>query len=116
MKWFKHHTDLLSGTYAQILLDNHGTNGIYAWVRLLEILADHLDPETPHTFLESKRKIFDELFPKCCEKTGKKIFNYFQSVGWIEYKIYGKEILIECQIIEELADEYTQKCLKKKKK
>lgn len=112
MKWFKHHNDLLSRSDSQILLDKFGTKGPYAWIRLLEILAKHLNPETPDTFVESKRYIFNEIFPKCCHKTGKKIFDFFQNVGWLKYKIYGKEIILECPVIMELADEYTQKILK----
>ena len=115
MKWFKHHNDLLSRPDSQILLDKFGTKGPYAWIRLLEILAKHLDPETPDTFVESKRHIFNEIFPKCCHKTGKKILDFFQYADWLKYEIYGKEILLECPVIKELADEYTQKILKEKK-
>ena len=115
MKWFKHHNDLLSRSDSQILLDKFGTKGPFAWVRLLEILAKHLNPETPDTFVESKRHIFNEIFPTCCHKTGKKILDFFQYMGWLKYKIYGKEILLECPVIKELADEYTQKILKEKR-
>ena len=114
MKWFKHPNNLLAKSDAQICLDKFGTKGPYAWVRLLEVLSDHLDPEKPETFVESKRKIFSEIFPTCCSKTGKNILDFFQAMGWIKYRIYGKEILFNCNIIKELADEYTQKILKER--
>lgn len=114
MKWFKHHNDLLSKSEMQILLDKHGTNGPYAFMRLLEIFAEHFDVDNPGSFLESKRKIFKEIFPTCCPKTGKKILEFFQAVGWLKFKIYNKEILFECEMIKDLADEYTQKTLKKR--
>ena len=107
-------SDLLSRSDAQICLDKFGTKGPYAWIRLLEILSDHFDPEKPGTFVESKRKIHAEIFPTCCRKTGKEILDFFQAMGWIKYKFYGKEILFNCNIIKELADEYTQKVLKEK--
>lgn len=115
MKWFQHHNDMLSKSHAQILLDTFGTKGPYAWVRLMEIFTEDFDVDNPGIFLESKRKIFNEIFPTCCQKTGKKILDFFQSVGWIKYKIEGKEIWFKCDIIRELADEYTQKVLKQRR-
>ena len=115
MRWFKHYNDLLSRSDSQILLDKFGTKGPYAWMRLLEIFAKHLNPEAPDTFVESKRQIFNEIFPKCCHKTGKTILDFFQSVGWLKYRILGREIIFECPVIKELADEYTQRILKQKR-
>lgn len=115
MKWFKHPSDLLSRSDSQICFDRFGCMGPYAWIRLLEILADHLDPEKPDTFIESKRYIWNNCFPNCYFKKGIKMLDFFQSMGWIKYKIYGDEIIFNCNIIKELADEYTQKILKEKK-
>jgi len=56
------------------------------------------------------------LFPTCCQRTGKNILDYFQSLGFIKYKLVNKEVLIKCKQMKELADEYTQKCLQKKAK
>lgn len=111
MKWFKHYNELLGSPYMQILLDKHGYAGSYAYMRLLEILAKNLNVETPETFVLSKRDVFSSLFPKTSPKTGKKILDYFRSIGWMKYKIYGKEIIITCNVIKELADEYTRKTL-----
>ncbi len=116
MKWFKHHTDLLARSDAQICFDRFGPIGPYAWMRLLETLAEHLDPEEPATFIESKRDIQTKCFPNCYNKKVIKILDFFQDMGWIKYKIYGDEILFNCNIIKELADEYTQKVLVEKEK
>lgn len=114
MLWFKHFNDMLSEQQAQILLDTFGTKGPYAWIRLLEIFTKNFEVDNPGIFLEPKRNIFEQIFPKCCPKTGKKILDFFQNVGWIEYKIEGKQIWFKCDFIKELADEYTQKTLKEK--
>ncbi len=106
---------MLEDSKFQICLDKFGPKGPYAYIRLLEIFAKHFDPETPETFVESKRKIMVEIFPTCGQKTGKKILDFFQGVGLLKYMIRGKEILFTCQVMKELADEYTQKCMKKKR-
>ncbi len=112
MKWFKHKIDLLSNSTAQICFDKFGPIGPYAWVRLLETLAEHLNPDEPSVFLESKRDIQNKCFPGCYSKKVIEMLDFFQAVGWIKYKIYGDELLFNCNIIKELADEYTQKVLK----
>jgi len=114
MKWFKHYSNMLSKSEMQILLDKHGTAGIYAWIRLLEVLAENFDVEAPGMFITSKRKIYTEIFPTLCQRTGKKILDFFQNTTSFSYKIYGKEIVINCPELRELADEYTQKILKEK--
>ena len=116
MKWFKHSNDLLSGPNVQICLDKFGPIGPYAWVRLLEVLAEHLDVEKPDTFIESFRDIQTKCFPGCYKKKIISILDFFQAVGWITYKIYGNEILFNCKIIKNLADEYTRKVLAEKSK
>jgi len=115
MRWFKHYNDLLRSQNSQYLLDKHGTNGIYAFIRLIEILAEHFDPETPEAFVESKRDLFNNLFPTCSNKTGKRILNSLQSMSLFKFKFLGKEVLIGTKFILELADEYTRKVLKEKK-
>ena len=99
-----------------MLIDNHKLNGYYGLIRMFEFLAEHLDVDNPETFVFSKRKFFQEIFPFCCQKTGNRILNYFQSMGWIKYQIYGKEILIKCQEMKVLSDEYTKKKRRKKEK
>ena len=116
MKWFKHFNDLLESPEMQMCLDKHGYAGPYAFIRLLEMLSKHLNIDDPGTFVESKRDVFSNLFPKSCPKTGKKILDFFQNVGWIKFEIYGKEIIFNCDIIKELADEFTKRCLAEKAK
>lgn len=115
MKWFKHYTNLLDSDDAQSILDRHGYAGIYAYMKMLERFASRFEPDTPGLFLENKRALFSTLFPICCHKTGKKILEFFQELKIINYKIKNKEIIVKCYIIEDLADEYTQKCLEGKK-
>ena len=116
MKWFKHDVDFLSSPQAQILIDRHGPAGGLALVRLYEILAKEFNVDEPGKYLFSRRKIFDVIFPSLCPKTGNKIFEYFRTGGWIEYKILGKEMTINCKEMKKLADEYTQKVLKERQK
>ena len=111
MRWFKHYNELLGSPYMQILLDKHGYAGSYAYMRLLEILAKNLNVETPETFVFSRRYLFSNMFPKTSDKTGKKILDYLQGMNKLKYKYYGKEIIITCDEIKELADEYTRKTL-----
>ena len=114
LKWFKHHNDMLSKPYMQILLDKHGTAGVYAWIRLLEVLAEHFDIEKPGIFVESKRNIYTEIFPCVGNKTGKKILDFFQLMTDFSYTIDGKTIVINCPEIRRLADNFTRKALKNK--
>lgn len=111
MKWFKHHTDLLARSDAQICLDRFGAIGPYAWIRLLETLAEHLNIDDPGMFIESARDIRTSCFPGCYLKRMIKMLDFFKSMGWLKYKIYGDEIIFNCNIIKELADEYTEKVL-----
>ena len=97
-------------------LDRHGYAGMYAFMCLLEIMCENFDPDNPDFFLFSKRYVFSNLFPKISHKTGKKILDFFQDLGKYKYKIRGKEIIFECSIIKDLADEYTKKYLRNKKK
>jgi len=106
----------LSAPNVQICLDKFGPIGPYAWVRLLEILTEHLKVEEPHMFIESFRDIQSKCFPKCYRKKIISILDFFQAAGWITYKIYGNEILFNCKIIKNLADEYTRKVLAEKSK
>ena len=119
MKWWKHYNDLLASSDAQICFDKFGALGPYAWIRLLEVLSEHLDVDKPDLYIESKRDIQNKCFPNCYTKKAIEILDFFQSVGWIKYKIYRDEIIFNCSIIKDLADEYTQKILaenEKKKK
>lgn len=109
MFWFKHHNDFSTNPKVEMLIDNHKLNGYYGLIRMFEYFAEHLDDKNPETFVFSKRKFYQEIFPFCCQKTRNKIMDYFQNMGWIKYRIYRKEILIQCQEMKELADEYTKK-------
>ena len=100
----------------QYALDRHGYAGIYAFMRLLEIMCENFNPENPTFFLFSKRYVFSNLFPRTSHKTGKKILSFFQDLDKYKYKIRGKEIIFNCSIIKELADKYTKKLMREKKK
>lgn len=115
MKYFKHDNELLQNSIVQILIDNHGTNFSHAYMRLMEILARDLDPEQPTTFIFSRRKFFNELFPTCHNKTGKKILNSLEELGF-KFGYYRKEIIVKTDRMKNLADQYTQRVLKDKKK
>ena len=112
MQWFKHYSDYSSSTRMQELLDAHGTNGTHAWNILRELMAKNYDIHNPGHFKFSKRKLFEEIFPRCCHKTKIKILDHFKSWGDFDYRIDGKLICIKCEEIKELADEYTIKCLR----
>lgn len=116
MFWFKHHNNFSTNPKIDMLIDNHKLNGFYGLIRMFEYLADHLDIEDPENFVFSKRKFYSEIFPFCCQKTRNKIMDYFQNLGWIKYRIIGKEILIKCKEMKELADDYTKKRLRDKAK
>jgi len=116
MKWFKHFNDFLDSQKMQNLLDKHGYAGIYSYIRLLEIFANHFNPEDPENFIESKRDLFSKIFPKTSHKTGKKILEYFQNMNFLQYKYIGKEILFNCSIIKNLADKYTKEIMRENEK
>ncbi|MBA7496227.1 hypothetical protein ES702_06826 [subsurface metagenome] len=115
MKWFQHDNNLLDQNKMQHLFDRHGYAGIYAYIRLLEIFADHFNPEMPDIFVESRRDIITKLFPRTSQKTAKKILKTFQDLKFFSYKIHGKEIIFNCNIIKNLADRYTKEIMRKKK-
>jgi len=113
MKWFKHPADFSQKPEFQILLDHHGPAAGFAFWRMIENLTQNFNPEAD-VFIFSKRKLFDSMFPSCTDRTGKKIMDYFKACGWIDYKIYGKEVVISCPLLRQWADEYTRKILSKK--
>ena len=116
MLWFKHYNNLLSDSRVQIAMDKFGEKAPYAFMRLMEMMAEQFNPETPTFFLFSTRQLFTAIFPKCCRNTGKKILEFFQDMGFFKYKILYREIHFNCNLIKDLADEYTQKVLAKKNK
>jgi len=115
MKWFKHDNDLLQNSIVQILIDHHGTNFSHAYMRLMEMLARDFDVNQPTEFVFSRRGFFDDLFPTCCKKTGKTILKSLEELGF-KFLYYRKEIIVKTDRIKDIADEYTKKVLRDKKK
>jgi len=114
MYWFKHHNDFSKDPRVEMIIIRHKFHGYFALIRMFELLTEHLNVEDPENFLFTKRRFFSNLFPFCCQKTGKTILDYFQSLGFIKYKIINKEVLIKCKQMGELADPYTKRCARKK--
>ena len=115
MKYFKHDNDLLKDYRVQIIIDHHGTNFSHAYMRLMEILARDLDVEQPTTFVFSRREFFNELFPTCHSKTGKSILKSMEGLGF-KFLYYRKEIVVKTDRMKDLADNYTKRVLRDKKK
>lgn len=125
MKWFKHNSNLLDEPNMQHILSKHHFRGIYAYFKLMEIFADHFNPKKPGYFLENKRWILSNICPLKrmrnahqthidCMRNAHQMLKTFQNLDLLEYKYFDKSIEFKCKIIKELADEYTQKIMKKK--
>lgn len=99
-EWFRHDFNFLDSKNMHSVLDCCGYAGVYAYVRLLEIFADHFDPKSPEIFEESKRHVFSSIFPKTTQKTGKKILENLQKLGLFSYKIEGKRIIFNCSFFK----------------
>jgi len=99
-RYFRHYIDFFDSGEIQFILDYCGYAGVFAYVRLLEIFASRLDPESPETFEQSKRYVFSQIFPRITHKTGKKILENLQKLGLLSYKIKNKRIIFECDFFK----------------
>ena len=112
MKWFKHISD--SGHDKDIgeLLSLFGSDGYYMFFRTIEVMSREFDVENPG------KNIFNfEFFLKEFRKISKKKLLEFLNVTnkrkRIFFRIDDRDIHLNCPKLKELADEYTEKMLKK---
>ena len=115
MKWFKHMVD--SGKDPDILdaIEKFGDSGYTIFFRILEIMAREFDIKTPG-YNDFSVHTLSKLLGKN-PKSFLKVLDFFSKRKRIFRKIYNKNgidrIKLNCPKLRRLADEWTQKLLRK---
>ncbi len=116
MKWYKRDSDYMSRADIGTLLHELGFKGIYIHDRTMEILAKEFDVEHPGQFSFNFKSFFDQFSRKIYKYNLQNYLNFAQKHKLLSYEINGRELIINCPEIKDLADEYTQKILKEKER
>ena len=114
MKWYKRDSDYMSRADIGTLLHELGFKGIYIHDRTMEILAKEFDVEHPGQFSFNFKSFFDQFSRKIYKYNLQNYLVFAQKHKLLSYEINGRELIINCPEIKDLADEYTQKILKEK--
>jgi len=96
------------------LLYELGFKGNYIHDRTMEILAREFDVENPGKFQFNFKWFLDEFSRKIDRKSLKNYLNFAQKHKLLFHEFNGREVILNCSEIKNLADEYTQKILKEK--
>lgn len=113
MKWFKHISESGDDPDIGAIMDKFGSQGYYLFFRTIEIMAKEFDVHNPgrnsfnfHWFLERFRRGIGK-------KSLLNFLNYTTKLGRIKSRLNHDTIYLNCPKLKELADEYTEKMLKK---
>lgn len=115
MKWFKHISKSRNDALIRDVITLFGLEGEHVFWRTLEVMADEFDIKKPG-FNRFLVKSWSKNYEISTKKT-LKILEYFKQKKRIFFVIKGngkkQEILINCPKLRRLADNWTQKHLKK---
>lgn len=113
MKWLKHMVDSGDDPDIGILMNKFGNRGYYMFFRTLEIMAREFDVHNPGKNTFDFRWLLARYHGRVGAKLLQSFFKVTTQMKRIKCKINGEKISLNCPKLKELADEYTEKQLKK---